>query len=195
MAVVAMHEGKSVARPLSVLVPLIQKDLEQAGDAAKRASMPYYKAAGEKMLEAKGQLSHGEFGPWIKRNFNISQGHASRYMSFAHATRDTQNSRYENFSDFMRKDGGDPGYGKVVRKQDWHEGVKGNIERARTEAKRIQNENLSRQQERDADRKLALKLIDIGFKVLAKELHPDKGGTRDAMSRLSRVRDRLKSHA
>jgi hypothetical protein len=31
--------------------------------------------------------------------------------------------------------------------------------------------------------------------VLVKELHPDRGGTKDAMSRLSRVRERLKSHA
>ena len=67
-------------------------------------------------------------------------------------------------------------------------------ERARREAERLREENLTRQEEREADRQLALRLIDIGYKVLAKELHPDKGGSRDAMQRLGRVRDRLKQH-
>lgn len=34
-------------------------------------------------------------------------------MAFARATRGGQISRYENFSQFMREDGGDPGHGKV----------------------------------------------------------------------------------
>ena len=55
--------------------------------------------------------------------------------------------------------------------------------------------DLTRKQERDAEQKLALRLIDIGYKVLAQTLHPDKGGSRDAMARLNRVRDRLKECA
>lgn len=196
MSSVAMHEENPVARPLSVLISLIQKDLEQASEAAKRASMPYYKAAGDKMLEAKasGQLSHGEFKPWIERNFKLSYSRAYQYMKFA---KDDKSSEPQNFSSMndYHKQIGSSDYRSITTKRSWHEDVRDNIERARIEAQRIKNENLSRQQERDEERKLALKLIDIGFKVLAKELHPDKGGTRGAMSRLSRVRDRLKSHA
>jgi hypothetical protein len=36
--------------------------------------------------------------------------------------------------------------------------------------------------------KLALKLIDRGFKALAAELHPDKGGSPEEMTRLNEVR-------
>jgi DnaJ-class molecular chaperone len=43
--------------------------------------------------------------------------------------------------------------------------------------------------------KLAMQLIDIGYKALATKFHPDKGGSRDAMSRLNEVRDRLKQRA
>jgi hypothetical protein len=43
--------------------------------------------------------------------------------------------------------------------------------------------------------KLAMQLIDIGYKALATKLHPDKGGSGDAMSRLNEVRDRLKQRA
>ena len=45
-----------------------------------------------------------------------------------------------------------------------------------------------------ASAQLGRRLIDIGYRVLAKELHPDKGGSKDAMSRLGRVRDRLRSN-
>lgn len=43
-------------------------------------------------------------------------------MAFARAIArdDTQKNRfgtYTNFSEFMREEGGDPGYGKVVRKE------------------------------------------------------------------------------
>jgi Protein of unknown function (DUF3102) len=52
-------------------------------EAAQAAGMPYYRAAGEKMLEAKAQLKHGEFGPWIKRKFSISDRQARTYMALA----------------------------------------------------------------------------------------------------------------
>jgi hypothetical protein len=47
-------------------------------------------------------------------------------------------------------------------------------------------------EEREADLKLVAQLIDAGYRSLASKLHPDKGGSRDAMSRLSRVRDQVK---
>jgi hypothetical protein len=46
--------------------------------------------------------------------------------------------------------------------------------------------------ELEARQKLALRMIEIGFTALAKELHPDKGGSEDAMMCLSRARNRLK---
>jgi hypothetical protein len=54
---------------------------------------------------------------------------------------------------------------------------------------------MTRREERKAEAQLGLRLIDIGYKVLARELHPDKvGGSREAMTRLNRVKDRLKSY-
>jgi hypothetical protein len=154
--------------------------------------MPFYFAAGMKMLEAKGQMTHGAFGPWVKRNFNISVQHARHYMSLADATRDIEKeaavSDFESIKDFRRRHLGHdiPTSSGGLRQPVWRESVKENIERARAEAQRLVEENLSRQQERDAERRLALRLIDIGFKILVKELHPDKGGSRDAMLRLIR---------
>jgi|SRR6516225_9524127 hypothetical protein len=54
-------------------------------------------------------------------------------------------------------------------------------------------------QARDAEiylhRELAGELIDIGYRALATRLHPDRGGSKDAMARLNRVRDELKEIA
>jgi hypothetical protein len=181
-------------RPLSVLVPLIKEDLQTGDEAAKTASMPYYRAAGEKLIEAKSQLPHGQWQAWVKGNFSLSPSHATRYMAFARATAGAQNDRFESFSQFMREEGGDPRYGKVVRREPWHEPIKKIVSTLNTNA--LQQEALKRNQERELQRRLALKLIDIGYRVLAAELHPDKkGGSREAMSRLNDVRNRLKQAA
>ena len=64
----------------------------------------------------------------------------------------------------------------------------------REEMKRV--EELKRvEEEREAQRKLSLRLVDIRYKELAKQLHPDKGGTPEAMARLNAVRDQQKNSA
>ena len=49
--------------------------------------------------------------------------------------------------------------------------------------------------EREAQRQLGRQLVDIGYKALAKELHPDTGGSQEAMARLNRARDHIKRFA
>jgi hypothetical protein len=44
---------------------------------------------------------------------------------------------------------------------------------------------------RRLQRELGLQLIDIGWKALAKSMHPDRGGSAEDMARLNRVRDQL----
>jgi hypothetical protein len=49
-----------------------------------------------------------------------------------------------------------------------------------------------RQKEQKAQQVLARRVVDAGFKALAPEIHPDTGGSHDAMTRLNLVRDKLK---
>jgi hypothetical protein len=56
----------------------------------------------------------------------------------------------------------------------------------------LAQEAKNRAQEHALQRELAIKLIDIGYKVLSTKLHPDKGGSAEAMSRLNAVRKLLK---
>jgi hypothetical protein len=187
-----VEEAKPVVRPLKVLVPLIKEDLRHGDEAAQQAAMPYYRAAGEKMLEAKGQMPHGEFGSWLKLHFSISYQQSARYMKFAAATAGKHISRARDFSslrDFERSEGISTGTGKTT----WHEPVREAINRVNVGT--FQQAALARAEERELQRKLALQLINIGFKALATKLHPDKGGSREAMARLNEVRNRLQKSA
>lgn len=195
MTTTLAKSDSSLARPLRILVPLIQDDLRHGKEAAERAGMPYYIAAGDKLLEAKAQLPRGEFMPWVKRHLEISQLTATTYMNLASTTKANNYSaqKFASLGDFIRQTGPDPNYNTVAsRTPSWHEPVKDIIDRVDTETLNLKREELKRADERDAQRKLALQLIDIGYKVLARELHPDKGGSREAMARLNAVRDRLK---
>jgi hypothetical protein len=192
-------EEHRIARPLKVLVPLIKEDMEQGETAAAVAGMPYFIAAGEKLLEAKAQMKHGEFMPWVKRNFTVSMQKTSDYMKLAEAVA-AQNSSalaFSSLSDFKRKTGSNPTYNQsdAIKSPTWHAPVQSVVERLDTETLNLKRDDLKRQDERDAQKVLAFHLIDIGYKALARQLHPDKGGSREQMARLNAVRDRLKQSA
>jgi hypothetical protein len=194
MTALAERKTGEIARPLNVLVPLIKQDFE----GAEKAGMAYFKAAGEKLWEAcKGSFSgkrSEEFYAWADRTFGRKTTAIKSYMALADAPKSV--ARAPSLEEFKRKQGHDrPSSGRSFRRPDWYTGVSGLAEEARRREERIRDAELTRQQERDAERALALRLIDIGYKVLAKELHPDMGGSRDAMTRLHAVRDRLKAHA
>lgn len=188
----------AVARPLQVLVPLIKSDLKQADDAAERARMPYMIAAGEKMLEAKPSFKGKteEFHSWLRRSFNLSRQQAYRYMKLVPNETNDRSDRTIDPRGFAslnayHKATGSPSYRDVTTKREWHDPVKEAIGKVNVDA--LKQEALKRQEERALQRKLALSLIDIGYKALATKLHPDKGGSREAMTRLNRVRDLLRS--
>jgi len=184
----------AVARPLRVLVPLIKKDLERGDEAARDASMPYFAAAGEKMIEARPQMKATEFDEWTKRNFNIGIRQANEYMNYArHNSGSGASSIVADVTSLrgvVHATRNNPNYGKPAS---WQEPVREALGKVNLDTMR--QAELKRSEERDLQRKLALQLIDIGFKALASKLHPDKGGSRDAMSRLNAVRDRLKNCA
>jgi hypothetical protein len=77
---VAVARSKSqVARPLKVLIPLIQGELQQGNDAGRE----HYRRAGEMLIEAKDQVGHGGWGRWLTKNFALSSVTAGAYMRWA----------------------------------------------------------------------------------------------------------------
>jgi DUF3102 family protein len=72
----------SAAPTLNELANGIRADLAGiAGD--NRSVLAHAIAAGKKLNQAKAQLGHGEWLPWLEKNFSLSQQTASEYMRLA----------------------------------------------------------------------------------------------------------------
>jgi hypothetical protein len=186
---VAVARSKTqVARPLKVLIPLIQSELQQGNDAAR----DHYRIAGEMLIEAKDQVTHGGWGAWLSKNFELTSRTASDYMRWArlHAEIGTRPSDLPA-SLFEMKGGTER------RREDRQSKQQQDFRRVLRDVARddFVQERQARDQEVDLHRELAEELIDLGYRALATKLHPDRGGTKDAMARLNRVRDELKSIA
>lgn len=179
-AVVKATDDERVARPLRVLVPLIKNEIER-GDAA---GLEHYRRAGEMLIEAKEQVEYGDWLSWLERNFHLSRTTAQTYMRLA-GEQKTSGRVFSTLSELVTPD-------RPNHQPAWHAPVQKVIDRVDTETLNLRREEMKRADERDAQRALALQLIDIGYKVLARKLHPDRGGSREAMQRLNAVRDRLK---
>lgn len=187
MTALAKRERVSISRPLKVLIPLIKADIEH-GD---RAGMQYYADAGDKLIEAKEQVAFGYWGAWLQKNFERSAQQAQIYMRYARLRADQKNTGGTVLPASLTEMRGQTAR---VRKQRQGE------QAFRAVLKDVEPDFYAQEQETRADevrlhRELALELVDIGFKALASRLHPDRGGSKEAMARLNRVRTELKGLA
>ena len=185
MKAVAVKAKSQIARPLPVLVPLIQEELA-AGD---RAGMEHYRHAGEMLLEARDQVAPFKWSKWLAKNFELSRTTAWRYMKAAEGfpqdaeARSRANVSLRSIVEPHRR----PSHAQW---QPVFEATK-NIE-----VDEFAEARKARAEETQLHRDLALELIDLGYKALATRLHPDvRGGSHNAMRRLNRVRSELKAVA
>jgi hypothetical protein len=184
MMKLALKEKHELARPLKVLAPLIKNDLSLA-DRESKSSMEHYSAAGEKLIEAKSQMPHGEWGDWLRDNFNRSQTQATRYMKLA--KQNLRGAKFDSVNEMERKTRRHPaGLPKEIRKI--MEGINVDVET-------LSKEDINEKKEEGVLRKLARQVIDAGYRTLSLKLHPDKGGSTEAMQRLNQVRIALRNFA
>jgi hypothetical protein len=190
MTALAKQASHEVARPLKTLERLIKEDIE----AGERQGMDYWRSAGEKLNEAQDGHFDGDaagFWRWAEKSFGKTKTQLRVWMAYGSHSHP---KRFKTQQQFEKDALGYESRG-VRPRRDWTVSVSDVADRARNEARRLAAEDaLTHRQEREAEAKLGLRLIDIGYRVLAKELHPDKGGSREAMHRLGRVRDRLRSN-
>jgi hypothetical protein len=187
VAAPAVINERKVARPLKVLIPMIQSELQQGNSSGRE----HYRRAGQMLIEAKDQVGRGSWTPWLTKNFDLSERQAQVYMRWAREHNRVGDSEMPYRS--LRE-------------------MTGHTERAREQRQSTQQQAFQRvlrdvarddfvqeRQARDEEvrlhRELAEELVDLGYRALATKLHPDRGGTKDAMSRLNRVRDELKAFA
>ena len=168
----------AMMRPLKILVPLIKDEI----DAGEEAGLEHYRAAGEMLLEAKAQLNHGEWTRWFgKHGFAWGMSQANRYMKLA--SRSVNHAPARNLSEAL----GDARGSHEARFAPWVQPVHDVVERVNTAG--LAQEAKAKAAEEKLVRDLGLQMIDIGFKVLAAKLHPDKpDGSAEAMGRLNQAR-------
>jgi uncharacterized Zn finger protein (UPF0148 family) len=187
---VAVQSKRNIARPLKILVPMIQGELAAGNSAAH----DHYRHAGEMLIEARQQVTHGSWGRWLTKNFDLSRHTAAVYMQWArHAAEQmARPSQHTAFSSLNEMRGG-----TERRREERQAKQQQQLRRLLREVPRddFAQERQRREDEIKLHRELALQLIDLGYRALATKLHPDRGGSRDAMMRLNHVRDELKSIA
>jgi hypothetical protein len=183
----ARDTNTTLARPLRVLVPLIQEEL-RAGEAA---GLEHYRNAGSMLIEAKDQVPQGEWLVWVQRNFDLSKRTAQKYMQLARESA-TRRAGGAFQSRTLSEALGD------LRTDDRGGAVGASVQQVRrivatVDVERLTAERQTREREAKLIKALASQLIDIGYRVLAAKLHPDRGGSTEAMARLNRVRSLLRN--
>jgi len=183
-AIAKVTEGRKVARPLKTLIPLIQSELQQGNSAGHE----HYMQAGQMLIEAKDQVGYGSWGRWLTKNFDLSQQTARAYMKWAreHDDADFAGAAREVPYRSLRDMTGHTARDRETSQSTQHQAFK-RVLRDLPRDDFIQ-ERQSRDNEIKLHRDLCEELVDIGFKGLATKLHPDRGGSKDAMARLNRVR-------
>jgi hypothetical protein len=187
---VAVMRKNQIARPLKVLVPLIQEELIEGA----QAGMEHYIKAGRMLNEVKdsGQVPYGSWGKWLKNNFTLSRDTANDYMRVARKV-DEPGSSCRELPTSITSVVDPPRTIKSITKKNKLKALFDGVDKVNVT--RLADERQSREDEIKLHRELALQIIDLGYRAMATRLHPDAGGSRDAMSRLNTVRHELKEFA
>ena len=175
-------------------MPIIKKDLQDMKAAADEAAVPYQIKIGGELIEAKSDPKLSSkiiFDDWVEKTFRIKASTATIWIRKAGLSAD--GAVFKSAEDVY---GGYDRDKRAHHQPKWFPPVKDLVDRAQNAARLFRERQLSSEKERAAERRLALRLIDIGYKVLSVELHPDKrGGSHEAMQRLNAVRARLRDAA
>src|SRR6516164_359460 len=170
-------KADGAVRPLEVLVPLIKQEIASGNEATERG-MEFYRHAGEMLLEARQQVRSRGWRDWLSENFALSNTTARRWMLVASTEGDFGSQR--EVERHVRVPSGLP------------EGIRRILRGLAPDLDELSDHNLSERKENAAMRTLSVQIIDAGYRVMAMKLHPDHGGSNEAMRRLNAVRNALK---
>jgi hypothetical protein len=173
--------SQAVARPLKVLVPLIKQDIQEMQEITDRAVSPFYLSIGEKLLEAKEQGMHGYWKIWLRDNFKLSTRTAERYMNYASQTKNDTTVSHLSYAEHLHN-----------KKQQAKLKPKTEQASAQNGTTTAQVESEAAKLEKEKLRGIASKIIDTGYKVLSKRMHPDVGGDAMDFNRLKTATTQLK---
>lgn len=177
MEAIARRPSSAVGPPLKTLEAKIVKEI-RLGD---KAGYIHYRRAGEALHLARPRFdTASDFWDWAVPKFNRSDDTLRGYMLYAQEVRKSEPATLSEVV-APNRDSHQPAWQKPV--QNIMSGI--NPEAIARQAK-------DAKKEAEMVRALGYKLIDIGFKALATKLHPDVGGSKEAMARLNHVKQILR---
>jgi hypothetical protein len=144
---------------------MIQAEL-QMGDTA---GYEHFCTAGGLLVEAKGQVAHGQWGRWLSKNFELSDRTAQLYMQWARHRDQIRNglAETEHTSLFDMTGGTERRRNEYGSKQ---QRALRDILRDLARDEYIQQKQ-SHKDELQLHRELAVQLVDTGYRALATRLH------------------------
>jgi hypothetical protein len=137
------------------------------------------------------QVTYGSWGRWLKDNFTLSQATANDYMRIARRVDEEGSSFIASYKTIDEAVGREPRTIKSITKKNKLKALFDAVDEV--DVTRLSDERQKRKDEIRLHREIALQLIDLGYRAMATRLHPDRGGSRDAMMRLNEVREQLKA--
>ena len=178
MRQLALKGEYRVGRPLKTLIPLIDEELVKLDESGHT----HYERIGALLAEAKPQIPNHRWPRWLSQHFQLSRDTARRYLLFYERKKTGKIPAGE--TQLLRGIGetSTPGPVNTAVKELRKKMAKVlDISGLLEERHAVDHEILIR-------RKLAIELITMGYRALATRLHPDRGGSKDAMVRLGEIR-------
>lgn len=177
-----------MGQTLRALVPRIRTNLKKMEVIAERATTEIRRAIGRDLVAAK-KLCIGsgvDWWNWLDNNFAMARITANRYMSLAN-----DRSSVTSITEHLRKKS--PNYALPRQSvTDIEEDMAGKKILSGISTGIFVERTLTVSKEKGLKKKMALELVDAGFRALSIKAHSDTGGSDEVMRRLTEVRTTLK---
>jgi hypothetical protein len=190
-AIAKVTEGRKVARPLKALIPLIQSELQQGNSAGHE----HYMRAGQMLIEAKDQIAYGAWNRWLTKNFDLSKTTANVYMRWARENEHLDGGAVEVPYRSIRDMTGHTERRREQNQSTQNKRFKDVLRDVMQDRDAFAQERQRHAEEIEAYRELAEKYCNTAFYALAAKLHPDHGGSKNAMAMLNRIHEDMKQYA
>ena len=174
--------------PVKKLVGLIRLEWENLeGDQRSR-----FVRIGALLVELRPQIQARKWEKFVRATFPFSSMSARRYERFYLLTKSAAPAdRPRRLSDVdAPRQAARPHH--QAKSFAAHQEERERIKRFFDENRRLHAQRGNGAGERELELQVANQIIDVGYRTLARETHPDRGGSDAAMVRLSAARDRLR---
>jgi hypothetical protein len=181
---------KRVGESLRAIVPRVRVNLKKMEKIAELATTNIRREIGRDLISARTLCGKAKvsFTNWLDNNFSMHQSTAMRYISLAGSPRSRE---YTSITEHLRDK--NPNYALPRQSvTDFENEAAGKKILSGISTGIFVERTLSESKEKGLKKRMALELVDAGYRALSIKAHADKGGSDEAMRRLTEVRATLK---